>query len=59
MVGSSSSYSSSLPARGRAPADVESRVSVKALEHPTFAYSYDIVDNRKGNGDGRVHFAPK
>jgi carboxyl-terminal processing protease len=41
-------------ARGRAPADVETRVSIKALEHPTFAYSYDIVDNRKGNGDGRV-----
>jgi carboxyl-terminal processing protease len=41
-------------ARGRAPADVEARVSVKALEHPSFAYSYDIVDNRKGNGDGRA-----
>src|SRR5207249_4939011 len=28
--------------------------TVRALERPTFAYTYDIVDNRKGNGDGRV-----
>ena len=41
-------------ARGRAPADAEARVSVKALERPVFAYSYQIEDNRKGNGDGRV-----
>jgi carboxyl-terminal processing protease len=42
-------------ARGRAPADAEARVTVKALERPTFAYTYDIVDNRDGaNGDGRV-----
>ncbi len=41
-------------ARGRAPADAETRVSVKALERPIFAYSYQIEDNRKGNGDGRV-----
>ncbi len=41
-------------ARGRAPAPAELRVGVKALERPTFAYSYQIVDNKKGNGDGRI-----
>ncbi len=41
-------------ARNRAPADVDARVTVKALERPIFAYSYQIVDNRKGNGDGRA-----
>jgi carboxyl-terminal processing protease len=41
-------------ARGRAPSDVEARASIKALERPVFAYGYEIVDNRKGNGDGRL-----
>ncbi len=41
-------------ARGRAPADTEARVTVRALERPVFAYSYQITDNRKGNGDGRL-----
>ncbi len=41
-------------ARGRAPQDAEARASVKSLDRPMFAYSYQIVDNRKGNGDGRV-----
>jgi carboxyl-terminal processing protease len=41
-------------ARGRAPQDAEARVTVKALERPVFAYSYQIADNRKGNGDGRL-----
>ena len=42
-------------ARGHGPADAETRATVKALERPTFAYTYDIVDNRDGaNGDGRV-----
>jgi carboxyl-terminal processing protease len=41
-------------ARGHAPADTEARVTVKALERPIFAYSYQIADNRKGNGDGRL-----
>jgi carboxyl-terminal processing protease len=41
-------------ARSRAPADAETRVAVKALEHPVFAYGYQIADNRKGNGDGRL-----
>jgi len=29
-------------------------LATKALEHPTFSYSYQIVDNRRGNGDGRI-----
>jgi carboxyl-terminal processing protease len=42
-------------ARGHAPADAETRATVKALERPTFGYTYDIVDNRDGaNGDGRL-----
>jgi carboxyl-terminal processing protease len=41
-------------ARGRAPAQEELRVTVKSLERPTFAYSYQIADARKGNGDGKV-----
>ena len=27
---------------------------MKALERPLFAYSYQIADDRKGNGDGKV-----
>jgi carboxyl-terminal processing protease len=41
-------------ARGRAPQDAETRVTVKALDRPVFAYSYQIADNRTGNGDGRL-----
>jgi carboxyl-terminal processing protease len=41
-------------ARGRAPAPQQLRVTVKALERPVFAYSYQIEDGRKGNGDGKV-----
>ena len=41
-------------ARGRVPADAESRVTVKSLDRPVFAYSYEIIDNRRGNGDGRA-----
>lgn len=41
-------------ARGRVPADAEIRATVRALERPVFSYSYEIIDNRKGNGDGRV-----
>ncbi|MBX3190330.1 MAG: PDZ domain-containing protein [Labilithrix sp.] len=40
--------------RGRAPAQQQLRVAVKALERPIFAYSYQIADTRKGNGDGKV-----
>ncbi|MGH7280446.1 MAG: MXAN_5808 family serine peptidase, partial [Polyangiaceae bacterium] len=41
-------------ARGKAPADVDIRAAVKGLERPVFAYTYSVVDDRKGNGDGRV-----
>ncbi len=41
-------------ARGIAFADSELRVTTRALDRPTFSYSYEIVDNRVGNGDGRV-----
>jgi carboxyl-terminal processing protease len=41
-------------ARVRAPADVEIRATVKSLDRPVFAYAYELVDNRKGNGDGRA-----
>lgn len=41
-------------ARGHAPADAELRTTVKSLDRPVFAYSYEIIDNRKGNGDGRA-----
>jgi carboxyl-terminal processing protease len=41
-------------ARGRAPADTEIRTTIKSLERPVFAYSYEVIDNRRGNGDGRV-----
>ncbi len=41
-------------ARGRIPADAETRVTVRALERPVFAYGYQLVDNVRGNGDGRI-----
>lgn len=38
-----------------APADVEVRPTVHALERPLFAYAYEVIDNRNGaNGDGRL-----
>jgi carboxyl-terminal processing protease len=36
------------------PAPVEVRPTVKALERPLFQYAYQIVDDRQGNGDGRI-----
>ncbi len=41
-------------ARKRVPQAQDLRVSVRALERPVFAYSYQIADVRRGNGDGRV-----
>ena len=41
-------------ARGHAPTDAELRATVKSLDRPIFAYSYEVIDNRHGNGDGRV-----
>lgn len=37
-----------------APAPVEIRPTIVALDRPLFQYSYQIVDNRVGNGDGRI-----
>ena len=39
---------------GQAPANVEVRPTVHALERPLFQYAYQIADDRSGNGDGRV-----
>ncbi|HEY4158091.1 MAG TPA: S41 family peptidase, partial [Polyangiaceae bacterium] len=39
---------------GDAPADAEFRPTVNALPQPTFAYTYQVVDNRPGNGDGQL-----
>ncbi len=41
-------------ARGHAPADAEIRTTIRSLDRPIFAYSYEIIDSRRGNGDGRV-----
>ncbi len=41
-------------AKGRAPREAETRVTLRALERPVFAYSYQVADNRKGNVDGRI-----
>lgn len=41
-------------ARGRAPAPAQLQLSTKSLEKPTFAYAYQVSDNKKGNGDGRA-----
>jgi carboxyl-terminal processing protease len=41
-------------ARGHAPPDAELRTTMRSLDKPVFAYSYEIIDNRRGNGDGRV-----
>src|SRR5690606_19917204 len=37
-----------------APKEAEIRPTVKALEQPVFAYTYQVVDNRPGNGDGQI-----
>jgi carboxyl-terminal processing protease len=39
---------------GQAPAPVEIRPTVKSLPRPLFKYSYQITDDRGGNGDGRL-----
>jgi carboxyl-terminal processing protease len=41
-------------ARNHAPADAELRATVTSLDRPVFAYSYEVIDNRHGNGDGRA-----
>ena len=39
---------------GEAPPDAEIRPTVMSLPEPTFAYTYQVVDNRSGNGDGQA-----
>ncbi len=39
---------------GEPPPDAEIRPSVVQLEPPLFAYSFQVVDNRPGNGDGQL-----
>ncbi len=39
---------------GEAPADTEFRPTLKSLPQPLFAYSYQIADDRPGNGDGQL-----
>jgi carboxyl-terminal processing protease len=39
---------------GEAPADVSMRPTVNSLPKPIFAYAYQVVDNRPGNGDGQL-----
>jgi len=41
-------------AGGAEPSPVEIRPTVKALERPLFQYAYQVVDDKNGNGDGRV-----
>lgn len=39
---------------GQAPDDAELRPTVESLPKPIFAYTYQVVDNRPGNGDGQI-----
>ncbi len=39
---------------GQPPNDAEIRPTVRSLERPIFAYTYQLVDNRPGNGDGQL-----
>lgn len=42
-------------ANGEPPAIAELRPTIEELPHPSFAYAYQIVDNRDGaNADGRI-----
>jgi carboxyl-terminal processing protease len=36
------------------PADAEIRPTVRSLSQPIFAYDYQVVDDRPGNGDGMI-----
>ncbi|HWO14432.1 MAG TPA: peptidase S41, partial [Polyangiaceae bacterium] len=39
---------------GEPPADAEIRPTLTQLEQPNFAYSFQVLDNRPGNGDGQL-----
>ncbi|MFS8069740.1 MAG: MXAN_5808 family serine peptidase, partial [Byssovorax sp.] len=42
------------PGSGPEPAPVEIRPTITAIERPVFQYSYQIADDRGGDGDGRL-----
>jgi carboxyl-terminal processing protease len=39
---------------GEPPPDAEFRPTLKSLPQPLFAYTYQVVDDRSGNGDGQI-----
>ncbi|MBX3131469.1 MAG: PDZ domain-containing protein [Polyangiaceae bacterium] len=39
---------------GEAPAEAELRPTISSLPRPVFAYAYQVVDDRPGNGDGQL-----
>jgi carboxyl-terminal processing protease len=39
---------------GEPPADAELRPTLKSLPQPLFAYTYQVADDRPGNGDGQL-----
>ncbi len=39
---------------GEPPVEAEIRPTVVQLPQPSFAYTYQVVDNRNGNGDGQI-----
>src|SRR5262249_23508594 len=41
-------------ALGEEPSDAEIRPTIHGLTQPAFAYTYQVADNRPGNGDGQV-----
>jgi carboxyl-terminal processing protease len=46
-------------AHEHAPAEAELRTTVKALPHPSFAYTYQVSDDVSGNGDGALQVGEK
>jgi carboxyl-terminal processing protease len=44
---------------GEAPPNAEVRPTVRAEPRPVFKYSYEIIDDRGGNGDGRIQRGEK
>ncbi|MBK7395472.1 MAG: PDZ domain-containing protein [Myxococcales bacterium] len=46
-------------AHEHAPKDAETRTTIKALARPSFAYSYAVVDDVQGNGDGQLQVGEK
>ncbi len=40
--------------RSAAPKDASLKIAVQSLPRPIFSYAYQLVDNRPGNGDGKL-----